>query len=66
MTKLEELEKSIAALPKAQINQLADWFDDFSAAQWDSQIAINAEHLALNELADNALSAHRAGHTTGL
>jgi hypothetical protein len=66
MTKLEELEKSIAALPKAELDQFADWFDALRASQWDNQIEIDASGLALNSLASLAISSHRNGTTTAL
>jgi hypothetical protein len=66
MTKLEQLERSIAALPKAEMDQFADWFDQLRAAQWDRQIEIDAESGSLSSLAESALSAHRNGQTTAL
>jgi hypothetical protein len=66
MTRLEQLEKSVAALPKAELDQFADWFDELRAAQWDTQIEIDADSGALSTLAESALSAHRNGQTTPL
>lgn len=66
MTLLEQLEKSVAALPKAEMDQFADWFDAFRAAQWDAQIEIDAGRGTLSNLANNAISAHRDGQTTPL
>jgi hypothetical protein len=66
MTKLEQLEKSVAALPKAELDQFADWFEGLRAARWDAQIEIDAENGSLNSLAESALSEHRLGQTTAL
>jgi hypothetical protein len=66
MTKLEQLEKSVAALPEAEMDPFADWFDEFRAVQWDAQIENDAASNALSRLATSALSAHRNGQTTPL
>jgi hypothetical protein len=66
MTKLEELEKSVSALARDEMDQFADWFDQFRAAQWDTQIEIDGNNPNLNALADAALTAHRRGQTTFL
>jgi hypothetical protein len=66
MTKLEELEKSVSALAPSEMDQFADWFDQFRAAQWDAQIEIDRKNPHLNALADGAVTAHRNGQTTSL
>jgi 4-hydroxyphenylpyruvate dioxygenase-like putative hemolysin len=66
MTKLEELEKSVASLPKAELDQFVDWFESWLATKWDRQIEIDADNGTLNSLAESALSAHRLGQTTPL
>jgi hypothetical protein len=66
MTRLEEIEASVAALPKAELDQFADWFDGLRAAQWDAQIAIDASNANLDDLARAALKAHANGQTTPL
>ena len=66
MTRLQQLEKSVAALPKAEMDQFADWFDQLRASEWDAQIESDANSGTLNSLADNALNAHRNGQTTAL
>ena len=66
ISKLEELEKSVAALPKNEMDQFADWLDGLRASQWDAQIEIDSESDALEELLKSALSGHASGHTTSL
>jgi hypothetical protein len=66
MTKLEQLVKSVAALPKEEMDQFADWFDELRAAQWDTQIEIDAANGALGKRAEAALGAHRRGETNPL
>jgi hypothetical protein len=45
MTKLEQIEKAIAALPHDDIVALADWFAEFHADLWDKPIAAEAGML---------------------
>jgi hypothetical protein len=66
MTKLEELERSVSSLARREMDQFADWFDQFRAAQWDAQIEIDGDNANLNALADVALMAHRSRRTTSL
>jgi hypothetical protein len=54
MTKLEQIEKAIAALPHDDIVALADWFAEFHADLWDNQIAADAEAGRLDKLAATA------------
>jgi hypothetical protein len=64
MTRLEELEATVAALPKAEMDEFADWFEGLRASQWDAQIAIDASSANLDEMAQSALVSHRTGQTT--
>ena len=66
MTKLEQIEQAIAALPHADIVDLADWFAEFHADLWDKQIAADAEAGKLDKLAAEALADHKAGCTKPL
>jgi cytochrome c553 len=38
MTKLEQIEKSIAALSDDELKELAAWFDELRWQRWDRQI----------------------------
>lgn len=66
MTKLEELEKTVSALARSEMDQFADWFDRFRGAQWDNQIEGDVHNSNLNAWADAALHAHRGGQTAAL
>jgi hypothetical protein len=66
MTKLEELEKTVSALARSEMDQFADWFDRFRGAQWDNQIEGDVHNSNLNALADAALHTHRSGQSTAL
>ena len=66
MTKLEQIEQAIAALNPGEISKLAAWFDEFQESLWDQQIAEDADAGRLDDLAANALAAHKAGRTKPL
>lgn len=51
MTKLEQIEQAIAALPHDDIVALADWFAEFHADLWDKEIAADAKAGRLDKLA---------------
>lgn len=51
---LQEIEKAIVELPVAELNQLADWFAEFQAQQWDRQIEHDAKLGRLDALAAKA------------
>ena len=64
MTKLEKLEREIAALPPEDIKALAEWFDALREKLWDDALA--ADSMALDALASDALADFRSGSTTSL
>ncbi len=66
MTKLEQIEQAIAALPHDDIVALADWFAEFHADLWDKEIATDAKAGRLDKLAAEALADHKAGRTKPL
>jgi hypothetical protein len=61
MTKLEQIEKAIAALPHDDIVALANWFAEFHADLWDNQIAADAEAGKLDKFAAEAKAEIAAG-----
>ena len=66
MTKLEQIEQAIAALPYDDIVALAGWFAEFHADLWDQEIAADAKAGRLDKLAAEALADHKAGRTKPL
>lgn len=54
MTKLEKIEKDIAALDQIELATLADWFTEYHAKLWDSQIEQDVISGRLNGLARDA------------
>ncbi|MFD1328936.1 hypothetical protein [Mycoplana ramosa] len=67
MSKLEQIEKSVAELEAEEFEAFALWFEKLQAARWDQQFEHDARNSqALDRLADKALKDHRAGRTSRL
>jgi len=66
MTKLEQIEKSVADLSPEELKAFAAWFEALQADMWDRQIEADAKAGRLDKLADQALADHRAGRTRPL
>lgn len=66
MTKLEKIEQDIEALGPGELARFRAWFAEFDAANWDAEIEADANAGRLDELAGNALAAHRAGRSRPL
>jgi hypothetical protein len=66
MTKLEQIEKSVAALGEEELQAFAKWFAELQAERWDRQIEADAKSDKLHKLAEKALADHRAGRTRPL
>jgi hypothetical protein len=66
MTTAEEIEKAVERLPPGELARFRAWFEAFDAAQFDAAIERDARAGKLDALADEALDAHRAGHSREL
>ncbi|UVK41094.1 hypothetical protein LHFGNBLO_002650 [Mesorhizobium sp. AR10] len=66
MTKLEQIEKSVADLSPEELKAFAAWFEALQADMWDRQIEADAKAGRLDKLAEQALADHRAGRTRPL
>jgi hypothetical protein len=66
MTKLEQIELSVAALSKDEMKQFAVWFAELQADLWDRQIEEDVKAGRLDKFAEKALADHRAGRTRAL
>ena len=66
MTKLEQIEKSVAELSPEEFERFTAWFETLQAARWDRELAEDAMSGALDELAERALSQFRSNHTRPL
>ena len=63
MTKLEQIEKSVAELSPAEIRKFARWFEEHPEAEWDGRIEADIKAGKLDKMADAAIAARRAGNT---
>jgi hypothetical protein len=61
MTRVEKLEREIAALSAKELSEFRRWYAEFDAAAWDGQFDADAQSGALDSLAEEALADHRAG-----
>lgn len=66
MTKLEQIEKSVAELSKEELAAFAEWFAELQAERWDKQIEADAKAGKLDKLAEQALADIRAGRVRPL
>jgi hypothetical protein len=66
MTKLEQIEKSVAALSPEELKAFAAWFEALQADMWDRQIEADARAGRLDKLAEQALAEVRASRTRPL
>lgn len=57
MSKVEELEKVIDALPEDEYKQLRQWFSEKDWFKWDQQIEADSKSGNLNFLLQEALEA---------
>lgn len=66
MSKIEQLEREIEKLSRAQLAKFREWFHRHDAAEWDRQVEADAQAGRLDALADKALAAHKTGKTKDL
>ncbi len=66
MSKVEKLENEVRALSREELATFREWFREFEADTWDREIEADALVGKLDDLADRALHAHRAGKSTPL
>ena len=66
MTKIEDIEKAIAALAPAELAQFRAWFEAFDADRCDARIERDAKSGKLDRFAAEALADFTAGRTRNL
>ena len=66
MTKIEKIEEAIRTLSPDELAKLRKWFRELDADVWDREIEADARSGKLDDAADEALRAHRAGHSSPL
>jgi hypothetical protein len=66
MSRVESIQKEVAALSDEELAAFRDWFAEFDAAAWDRQIADDANLGKLDALANEALHDLKSGKSTDL
>lgn len=66
MTQVEKLEREIRNLSPGELAAFREWFNEYDSNEWDRQIEDDVRAGKLDKLAEEALTAHKAGETKGL
>ena len=66
MTKLGQIEKSVAELSPAEMRKFARWFEEHKEAEWDRQIEVDAKAGMLDKFISEARAEIAAGKLTPL
>lgn len=66
MTTLTEIELAVKQLPKQDLRQFAEWFQQYLEAEWDKQIEADAAAGRLNTLIASAEADIEAGRVKEL
>ena len=61
MTRIEELEKKVEELSPSELSLFREWFATFDAEIWDRQLESDVAEGKLDDLADEAIAAHKRG-----
>jgi hypothetical protein len=63
MTRLQQIENSVAELGAEELEAFAAWFEQFQADRWDKDIEADLESGKLDDLAGDALIEFRGAKT---
>ena len=66
MGMIENLEEQVRTLSAEDLARFREWFAQFDAEAWDRQLQADVKAGKLDRLAERALRAHAAGHSTEL
>ncbi|HEV7672338.1 MAG TPA: hypothetical protein VGS22_27785 [Thermoanaerobaculia bacterium] len=66
MSRVEMLEHGVEELSPEELAAFRDWFAAYDAAVWDAQFEGDVAAGRLDQIAEKALAALRAGETTEL
>jgi hypothetical protein len=61
MSTIEEIEKAVENLAPQELERFRGWFDNFDSARFDEKFERDVQSGRLDELAKQALAAHRDG-----
>ena len=63
MRKVEKLENEVQQLNPDELAAFRDWFRRYDSDEWDKEIERDVSAGRLDQLADEAVAAHKAGRT---
>ncbi len=63
MTRVEKLEHEIQRLSRGELAAFRDWFREYDSDEWDREIEQDIQAGKLDRLAEEAITAHKAGRT---
>lgn len=66
MTKLEQIEKSVAFLSVDEVRQFAAWFDELRWQRWDRKIEADSKSGRLDDILDRVRAEIARGETAPL
>ena len=66
MSKIEKLEEEIKQLNQKELEEFRRWFYEFDAEAWDLKLEDDIRAGKLDQLANEALDAHKAGRSREL
>lgn len=66
MTKVQLLEREVKKLDRASLEAFRNWFRRYDSDAWDQQIQKDVRAGKLDDLAKEALVAHKGGKTRTL
>ena len=66
MSKIEKIEQEVQDLMPSELAAFRKWFLEFDARAWDQQIEDDIRNGKLDKLAEEALTARRAGKSKEL
>jgi hypothetical protein len=66
MTKVEKIEHEVKQLNRIDLAAFREWFRHYDAEEWDRLIEKDVQAGQLDQFAEEALAAHKAGKTQEL
>jgi hypothetical protein len=66
MSRVETIERQVAALSAKELSMFRRWFASFDAKVWDYELEADAAAGKLDAMANKAIKEHRGGKTSAL
>jgi hypothetical protein len=58
---VKDIEQAITQLPRSEVAELSQWFEEFQAQVWDEQIERDSKAGRFNKLIEQAKAEYAAG-----